>query len=140
MWILSCTASVGYLSRMTQWKSKMAVHDTAKPFDTPLQLGLFSYPVLQAADILVHRATHVPVGEDQAQHLEFARNCAAGFNSVHGKILVEPETVLCMSSSVKPMAKKLIKSSTRKAHHVSHQPSEEDVQVRHQRQITHRDH
>jgi tryptophanyl-tRNA synthetase len=82
---------------MTQWKSKMALQDNAKPFDTPLQLGLFSYPVLQAADILVHRATHVPVGEDQAQHLEFARNCAAGFNSVHGKILIEPETVLCMS-------------------------------------------
>jgi tryptophanyl-tRNA synthetase len=95
MWVLSCTASVGYLSRMTQWKSKMAVQETAKPFDTPLQLGLFSYPVLQAADILVHRATHVPVGEDQSQHLEFARNCAAGFNSAYGKIFVEPETILC---------------------------------------------
>jgi tryptophanyl-tRNA synthetase len=55
MWILSCTASVGYLSRMTQWKSKLSLEDSAKPFDTPLQLGLFSYPVLQAADILVHR-------------------------------------------------------------------------------------
>lgn len=55
MWILSCTASVGYLSRMTQWKSKLLLEDNAKPFDTALQLGLFSYPVLQAADILVHR-------------------------------------------------------------------------------------
>jgi tryptophanyl-tRNA synthetase len=73
----------------------MSLQDNARPFDTPLQLGLFSYPVLQAADILVHRATHVPVGEDQSQHLEFARNCAAGFNSSYSKILVEPETVLC---------------------------------------------
>jgi tryptophanyl-tRNA synthetase len=55
MWILSCTASVGYLSRMTQWKSKLNVQDHAKPFDTPLQLGLFSYPVLMAADILLYR-------------------------------------------------------------------------------------
>jgi tryptophanyl-tRNA synthetase len=88
---------------MTQWKSKMALQDNAKPFDTPLQLGLFSYPVLQAADILVHRATHVPVGEDQSQHLELSRNCAAGFNNIYGKILVEPETLLCMSPSPKQM-------------------------------------
>jgi tryptophanyl-tRNA synthetase len=55
MWILSCTASVGYLSRMTQWKSKLNLPDNAKPLDTPLQLGLFSYPVLQAADILLYK-------------------------------------------------------------------------------------
>jgi len=115
MWILSCTASVGYLSRMTQWKSKMALQDNAKPFDTPLQLGLFSYPVLQAADILVHRATHVPVGEDQAQHLEFARNCAAGFNSVYGRIFVEPETVLSPAKRIMSLTnptKKMSKSDT----------------------------
>ena len=76
----------------------MAVEDNAKPFDSiPLQLGLFSYPVLQAADILVHRATHVPVGEDQAQHLEFARNCAGAFNAAYDTdVLIEPKTVLCM--------------------------------------------
>ncbi|TEY80578.1 hypothetical protein BOTCAL_0037g00340 [Botryotinia calthae] len=77
MWILSCTASMGYLSRMTQWKSKLSLEDDASPLDgdkkSKLKLGLFSYPVLQAADILVHKATHVPVGEDQTQHLEFAR-------------------------------------------------------------------
>lgn len=77
-----------------------------------LKLGLFSYPVLQAADILVYRylsnslilislakwsrATHVPVGEDQVQHLEFARECANGFNAAYGRmILREPETILC---------------------------------------------
>lgn len=63
-----------------------------------LKHGLFSYPILQAADILVHRATHVPVGEDQRQHLEFARECVTNFNHAYkGKVLVPPETILCMS-------------------------------------------
>ncbi|KAI0480780.1 putative tryptophanyl-tRNA synthetase [Xylariaceae sp. FL0804] len=106
MWILSCTAPVGYLSRMTQWKSKIAVKDqfghvledaTAQK----LRLGLFSYPVLQAADILVHRATHVPVGDDQRQHLEFARECAKNFNNAYGgDYLVAPETVTTPSPRV----------------------------------------
>ncbi|KAL1302582.1 hypothetical protein AAFC00_002960 [Neodothiora populina] len=98
MWILSCGASMGYLSRMTQWKSKLDLADNANPLDqsskSKLKLGLFSYPVLQAADILVHRSTHVPVGHDQSQHLEFARECANGFNHVHGKVLSAPETLL----------------------------------------------
>ena len=115
--MLSCQASMGYLSRMTQWKvriscdvagtkltitsqSKLDMAENANPLDpsskTKLKLGLFSYPVLQAADILVHRATHVPVGHDQSQHLEFARECAIGFNHLHGNTLVPPETILCM--------------------------------------------
>lgn len=103
MWILSCTASVGYLSRMTQWKSKLTLSDEVSALDSTsakarLKLGLFSYPVLQAADILLYGATHVPVGEDQVQHLEFARQCADQFNAVHGEILVKPQTVLCASS------------------------------------------
>ncbi|OTA60247.1 tryptophanyl-tRNA synthetase [Hypoxylon sp. EC38] len=97
MWILSCTASMGYLGRMTQWKSKLVENNKAADLDqlatTKLKLGLFSYPVLQAADILVHRATHVPVGEDQKQHLEFARECATNFNHTFKNILIPPETV-----------------------------------------------
>ncbi|KAG9531584.1 tryptophanyl-tRNA synthetase, partial [Aureobasidium melanogenum] len=105
MWILSCSASMGYLSRMTQWKSKLDLDENANPLDpstkTKLKLGLFSYPVLQAADILIHRATHVPVGHDQSQHLEFARECAAGFNHLAGsKILVQPETLLSPAKRV----------------------------------------
>ncbi|KAG5752468.1 hypothetical protein H9Q72_001148 [Fusarium xylarioides] len=95
MWILSCTASVGYLSRMTQWKSKLNISDKSNMNDkaaSNLKLGLFSYPVLQAADILVHRATHVPVGEDQRQHLEFARECVTNFNAAYGNHLVSPQT------------------------------------------------
>ncbi|KAH7321879.1 tryptophanyl-tRNA synthetase, partial [Rhexocercosporidium sp. MPI-PUGE-AT-0058] len=99
MWILSCTASMGYLSRMTQWKSKLSLSDNTSPLDesskSKLKLGLFSYPVLQAADILVHRATHVPVGEDQSQHLEFARECVTNFNHTYScSHLVTPQTIL----------------------------------------------
>ncbi|POR38464.1 Tryptophan--tRNA ligase, mitochondrial [Tolypocladium paradoxum] len=97
MWILACTASVGYLSRMTQWKQKLSLSPTSqleeRPVGSRLKLGLFSYPVLQAADVLVHRATHVPVGHDQQQHLEFARECATNFNHAYGAHLVHPETI-----------------------------------------------
>ncbi|KAI6382904.1 hypothetical protein MCOR25_000419 [Pyricularia grisea] len=106
MWLLSCNASTGYLSRMTQWKSKLNLGDEDgltldnRKVKSRLKLGLFSYPVLQAADVLVHRATHVPVGEDQAQHLEFARECATNFNAVYGKHLVAPETITSPTSKV----------------------------------------
>ncbi|KAF2727721.1 tryptophanyl-tRNA synthetase-like protein [Polyplosphaeria fusca] len=124
MWILSCSASMGQLSRMTQWKSKLALPDDASPFDTVankpgLRLGLFSYPVLQAADILLYRATHVPVGEDQAQHLEFARGLAASFNHAYqhpglaSPPLVPPQTILSPAKRVMSLTdptKKMSKS------------------------------
>lgn len=117
MWILSCQASMGYLSRMTQWKSKLDLPDSANPLaksiTQKLKLGLFSYPVLQAADILVHRATHVPVGHDQSQHLEFAREIALGFNHLHGDVLVAPETLLSPAKRVMALnepAQKMSKS------------------------------
>ncbi|KIW17258.1 tryptophan-tRNA ligase [Exophiala spinifera] len=85
MWILSTIASTGYLSRMTQWKSKLNLSDDADLHSdeatAKLKLGLFSYPVLQAADILLYQATLVPVGADQIQHIEFARSLARSFNS-----------------------------------------------------------
>lgn len=81
-------------------QSKLQLADDANMLDdkakSSLKHGLFSYPILQAADILVHRATHVPVGEDQRQHLEFARECVTNFNHAYkGKVLVAPETILC---------------------------------------------
>lgn len=98
MWILSCQASTGYLGRMTQWKDKTA---NMRENSEALKLGLFSYPVLQAADVLVHRTTHVPVGHDQAQHLEFAREVASGFNNVFGEgLLVPPETLISPAKRV----------------------------------------
>ena len=73
-WILNCVARVGWLDRMTQFKEKSGKHKEGA------SLGLYAYPVLQAADILLYKATHVPVGEDQKQHLELTRDIAAKFN------------------------------------------------------------
>ena len=77
-WILSCTARTGWLSRMTQFKEK-AGKDKEKA-----SVGLYSYPVLMAADILLYDATHVPVGDDQKQHLELCRDIAQKFNNDFG--------------------------------------------------------
>jgi tryptophanyl-tRNA synthetase len=74
-WVLSCVARLGWLNRMTQFKEK-AGKDRENA-----SVGLYAYPVLMAADILVYRATHVPVGEDQKQHLELARDIAQKFNN-----------------------------------------------------------
>jgi len=73
-WIFNCVARVGWLDRMTQFKEKAGKHKERE------SVGLYAYPVLQAADILIYKATHVPVGEDQKQHLELTRDIAAKFN------------------------------------------------------------
>ena len=73
-WILSCHTPIGWLNRMTQFKDKAGKNKEKAP------LGLYSYPVLMAADILLYKSTHVPVGEDQKQHLELSRDIAQGFN------------------------------------------------------------
>ena len=85
-WILGCTTPLGQLSRMTQFKDKSrgkgapALNGGGGTGKDTVPLGLLSYPVLQAADILLYKATHVPVGEDQHQHLELARDVAISFN------------------------------------------------------------
>ncbi len=73
-WIFNCVARLGWLDRMTQFKEKSGKHKERA------SVGLYTYPVLQAADILAYKATHVPVGEDQKQHLELTRDIAAKFN------------------------------------------------------------
>ena len=72
-WIFNCVARMGWMGRMTQWKDKAGKNAEAA------SLGLFAYPALMAADILIYHATHVPVGEDQKQHLELSRDIAARF-------------------------------------------------------------
>ncbi len=74
-WLLQCTARVGWLNRMTQFKEKSGKNREGA------SVGLFTYPVLQAADILLYQATHVPVGEDQKQHVELTRDIAMKFNN-----------------------------------------------------------
>ncbi|AXI48157.1 tryptophan--tRNA ligase [Sulfitobacter sp. SK012] len=77
-WIFSCVARMGWMGRMTQWKDKAGKNAESA------SLGLFGYPALMAADILIYHATHVPVGEDQKQHLELTRDIAAKFNHDYG--------------------------------------------------------
>ena len=74
-WLLNGTARMGWLNRMTQWKDKAGKNREGQ------SIALFTYPVLQAADVLLYQATHVPVGEDQKQHLELARDIAQKFNN-----------------------------------------------------------
>ena len=84
-WILSCFAYMGELSRMTQYKDK-----SSKNADN-INVGLFGYPVLQAADILLFGTNLVPIGEDQKQHLELTRDIATRFNNIYGDIFAMPE-------------------------------------------------
>lgn len=105
-WILSCLSGTGYLNRMTQWKSKSEGLDSAS-------LGLFAYPVLQAADILLYKSTHVPVGDDQSQHLELTRHVATQFNKHYKKTFPLPTTILAPTKkilSLKDPSKKMSKS------------------------------
>ena len=86
-WMLTCVTPMGWLSRMTQFKAKSATQETVGD-------GLFQYPVLMAADILLYQAAVVPVGDDQSQHLELTRDIAERFNSLYGDTFVVPETKL----------------------------------------------
>jgi tryptophanyl-tRNA synthetase len=86
-WILGTMTPMGVLNRMTQYKDKVAQGAAAN-------LGLFSYPVLMAADILIHRANLVPVGDDQRQHLEMTRDLAERFNNRYGEVFPIPEALI----------------------------------------------
>jgi tryptophanyl-tRNA synthetase len=92
-WLLNGTARMGWLNRMTQWKDKAGKNRDGSA------VALFSYPVLQAADVLLYDATHVPVGEDQKQHLELARDIAQSFNERFGETFVLPEAIIPPSAA-----------------------------------------
>lgn len=91
-WLLTCVTPVGWLERMTQYKAKAAAQETISD-------GLLQYPVLMAADILLYQAAIVPVGADQAQHLELTRDIANRFNSLYGDTFVVPDTQLPLSGA-----------------------------------------
>jgi tryptophanyl-tRNA synthetase len=86
-WMLTCITPMGWLERMTQFKAKSAAQES-------IGSGLFQYPVLMAADILLYQAAIVPVGEDQMQHLELTRDVAQRFNSLYGETFTMPATRL----------------------------------------------
>jgi tryptophanyl-tRNA synthetase len=83
--VLNCYTQFGEAQRMTQFKEKSAKHTDN------INVGLFAYPTLMAADILIYQAQYVPIGDDQKQHLELARNIAERFNGLHGPTFVVPE-------------------------------------------------
>ena len=87
-WVLNCYTQIGELNRMTQFKDK------AKRYANNITAGLFNYPVLMAADILLYQANKVPVGDDQLQHIELTRDIAGRFNSLYGETFVLPEGML----------------------------------------------
>ena len=84
-WILNCVATMGEMNRMTQYKEK-------SEGKASVNVGIFDYPVLMAGDILLYSASYIPVGEDQFQHIELARNLAIRFNNRHGEIFTVPES------------------------------------------------
>ena len=93
-WVLSCFTGFGEAGRMTQFKDK-----TQKGGQERSSVGLFTYPILQAADILLYQAQSVPVGEDQRQHLELTRDLAVRFNNQFGKTFVVPEAFIVKESA-----------------------------------------
>ncbi len=92
-WILNTIAKIPELELMTQFKDK------AKRFRNKVNIGLFDYPVLMAADILLYKTDFVPVGEDQKQHIEFTRTLARRFNDLYGKIFIEPKEIILKEGS-----------------------------------------
>lgn len=109
-WILNCYTYMGELSRMTQFKDKSSKHSDN------INAGLFTYPVLMAADILLYQADLVPVGEDQKQHLEITRDIAQRFNKLYGETFVIPEGYIRKSTArimgLQDPTSKMSKSST----------------------------
>ena len=112
-WIFNCVASYGELSRMTQFKDKSEQLETGTKGQF-VSAGLFTYPVLQAADILVYKAELVPVGKDQEQHLELTRNIAVRFNNQFGEYFPEPQPLfteipklMSLADPTKKMSKSL---------------------------------
>ncbi len=97
-WILSCNTPLGWLNRMTQFKEKAGKNKENA------SLGLYGYPVLMAADILAYNATHVPVGEDQKQHLELARDIAGAFNRNYGVEFFTPPEPLILGAATRVMS------------------------------------
>ncbi len=115
-WMLTCVTPVGWLERMTQYKAKAQAQETVGD-------GLLQYPVLMAADILIYQAAIVPVGDDQAQHLELTRDIAQRFNSLYGETFTMPATHLpAVGARVMGLDepdKKMSKSATGSGHAIA---------------------
>ena len=133
-WILSCYTQFGELSRMTQFKDKSAKHADN------VNVGLFSYPVLMAADILLYQSDLVPVGADQKQHLEIARDIATRFNHVYGDVFTIPEPYIpkigARVMSLQDPTKKMSKSDENINSWVAILDSKDDIIRKFKRAVT----
>lgn len=128
-WVLGCTARIGWLNRMTQFKEKSGKDREGA------SVGLYTYPVLQAADVLLYKATHVPVGEDQKQHLELARDTATKFNSDQGVALFPlPEPIMPPAAmrikSLRDGAAKMSKSDPSDQSRINLTDSADDIRTK----------
>ncbi|ALP41119.1 tryptophan--tRNA ligase [Aeromonas schubertii] len=115
-WVLNCYTQMGELSRMTQFKDKSA------RFENNVNVGLFGYPVLMAADILLYQANQVPVGNDQKQHLELTRDIAYRFNNLYGEVFTMPDPFIPTEGarvmSLQDPTKKMSKSDDNEANFI----------------------
>jgi tryptophanyl-tRNA synthetase len=108
-WILSCVCAKGLMNRAHAYKAVLADNEAAGDDpDSGVTMGLFSYPVLMAADILLFNARHVPVGRDQAQHIEMARCMAQRFNHIYGEHFVLPEAVKQLQKAINKIKTNLL--------------------------------
>ena len=133
-WILNCYTQYGELSRMTQFKDKSQKHADN------VNAGLFDYPVLMAADILLYQADYVPIGEDQKQHLELARNIAERFNSVYSPTFTVPNPYIGKAGarvmSLQTPEKKMSKSDTNANGFISMLDTPDDIMRKFKRAVT----
>lgn len=134
-WLLSCYTHLGELSRMTQFKDKASsLTGQAEPF------GLFAYPVLMAADILLYQADFVPVGADQKQHIELTRNLVNRFNHRYGNVLKMPEPIIPEQGgrimSLQDPTKKMSKSDSNAQSFISIQDAPERIVKKIKRAVT----
>ncbi len=132
-WLLSCVAPLGWLERMTQYKAKAAAQES-------VLTALLTYPILQAGDILLYDAHEVPVGEDQKQHIELARDIAQRFNHLFGELLVVPEPKIAAAGArvmgLDDPAKKMSKSATARGHAVRLTDSDDEIRWAFKRAVT----
>ena len=133
-WVLNCYTMFGELSRMTQFKDKSASHADN------VNAGLFTYPSLMAADILLYQADLVPVGEDQRQHVELTRNIAQRFNGIYGDVFTMPEAFIpkvgARVMSLSEQEKKMSKSSPNENSYILVMDKPDDIMRKFKRAVT----
>ncbi|OCT93577.1 tryptophan--tRNA ligase, mitochondrial [Xenopus laevis] len=132
-WILSCLTSMPRLRHLPQWKVKSQTQRNEG------SVGLFTYPVLQAADILLYRSTHVPVGDDQVQHLELTQDTARLFNRIYGDFFPIPRAIMSTSKKIRSLrdpSSKMSKSDPQKLATVRLTDTPEEIVVKFKKAVT----